>query len=133
MANKQINQIFALLNKLGWQDKAIYSAKISKQTGGKYDTITALFGNADAANSFTTWLKNEAKKYDNMGKKVIYYLRLLGYITATGDNDNERIKKYIENIGTKNPDKKELWKLSFDEMMGVLKQVEARYKAFFKS
>ena len=130
MANTpQIKQIFALLNKLGWQDKSVYAAKISKQTKGEYDTITALLSNADATQSFISWLKNEAKKQDKMVRKILYYLRLLGYITKTGDNDHERIDNYIRNIGTKNPNKRDLWKLSFEEMMGVLKQVEARYKA----
>lgn len=60
---------------------------------------------------------------------LINMMKLMGYTVEGGDVDWKRINRFVENIGSRNPKrKKNIRKLTFEELGAVLTQVEAMYK-----
>ena len=64
-----------------------------------------------------------------MRKKIIHLLASAGMtVSSTGKPDYKRIDDFVASIGSNNPDRKKLWKLSKSELVSVTSQVEALYK-----
>lgn len=63
-----------------------------------------------------------------MRGKIIHYLCMMGFTTATNRPDFNRINEFVENIGNRNPKKKILNFLYEKELQEVLVQVEQMYR-----
>lgn len=59
-----------------------------------------------------------------MRKKIIHHLCVYGMTDAAGKPDMKRIDSFIKGIGSRNPGCKSIWRLSRDETLKVLNQVE---------
>ncbi len=70
----------------------------------------------------------EPAKMKRMGKEIIHLLCELGYTKPDTTPDYARINAWVANSGDRNPKRKTLWQLNYEEMLDVLNQVEAYHK-----
>lgn len=62
-------------------------------------------------------------KKEPMTKKIIHKLCLYGMTDAAGRPQMDRIQKFVQNIGARNPKRKKLHALTTAETLSVLNQV----------
>jgi len=117
---KQIGYIIGL----GKKHDLEYSSSDFKDEYGNINLTKA------EANRMIRSLKGQPdpEKYKKVRGKIIHYLCLLGYTDDAGEADFERIDPFIQNIGSRNPDRLELQDLDGKQLTAVLYQVEAIYK-----
>lgn len=84
----------------------------------------------DEAKALIRHLKgNEKTPWQRTKAKIINHLcRVCGFVTGANEPDYERIDQFIQNIGSRNPERKILRKLSYLEMCHVCTQVVAMGK-----
>jgi hypothetical protein len=122
---QQNKAIHALLNQL----EAMSEKNSLVEITTKHRTNSSTEMNYGEANHLITHLKQ--RKQQELGRmqgKIISYMRLMGYIMTDGKENMDKINTYIKNIGKKNPKQRVLWDLHKSELLGVLNQVETRYK-----
>lgn len=69
-------------------------------------------------------LFNNDDKAVKMRKKILHVLGLYGMVTGENKLDYTRINDFIVNIGSRNPDKKQLNFLTNKELQAIVTQVE---------
>ena len=75
-------------------------------------------------------LTDQEKSMKRMRSSIVHYLKLLGYTKVVTDKvecDWDRINAFIENLGSNNPKRKRLNKLSYTELHAVTTQIKAMY------
>jgi len=126
MLNPTINRrLHVLLSQLNLMEGK--PAMVEAYTAGRTASSKEMT-DAEALALITSLERERDDRSKKMRGKVLHYLALLGYTTASGDLDYARINRFIENIGARNPNKKKLLYLSPGELRNVLTQVEAIYK-----
>jgi hypothetical protein len=127
-------QVFALAKKLSLDEEALRDmVQQFSPTGDRslkslpqpafVELVCHLIGavNADSKQQQREWSRKA------MGRKIIAKLCELGYVSA-GKPDYSRINEWVREIGTNNPRKVALWRLTYEEMQQVLNQVTARHQ-----
>jgi len=122
---QQNKAIHALLAQLEWAgDK---QRLVLEYTGGRTASSKDML--SSEADSLIGQLKQEKQRLmKKTAGKVIHLLCLLGYVLSGGEPDYPRINNYVANIGSRNPSKRALHKLTRSELTAVCTQVEQWYK-----
>ncbi|HRO08595.1 MAG TPA: hypothetical protein PK047_06980 [Saprospiraceae bacterium] len=84
--------------------------------------------NTDANLIIRYLYKYTADRKVPMQRKLIHMLCLYGMTDSKGDPDMDRIQRYIAQIGSRNPKGKNLYHLSYAELLAVTNQVTAMTK-----
>jgi hypothetical protein len=90
--------------------------KTTIKTGLKHDPKTVILNTKPAFNN--------DEKAVKMRKKILHILGLYGMVTGENKLDYDRINDFIVNIGSRNPDKKQLNYLTNSELVAIVTQVE---------
>jgi len=121
---QQNRDLYFYLNRLSWQ---LYKADlVSSYTGGRTEHSSQM--TFQECKSLIDYLK---RMYNDKRQKqrntVIHYLALLGYTDYNGHPDYARIDGFIQRIGNRNPRRKILNYLDYEELNKVVSQVKAMY------
>jgi hypothetical protein len=124
MATTPLKRFYYLINQLGWRDRVLellkpYGATSFNNLGAQHQE--------ELADQLSTEWKTRSKRPRSA---VIHYLCIMpGYEfkTAAGDPNYEKIDAFVKSLGSTNPKKKELNKLTLQELNKVVSQVKAMY------
>lgn len=117
-------RIHGLLNQLGWMEQKM---NLVRSFTNDRTASSSEMTNIEANKLMDHLQKEVDRMLRPMRNKVIHYMCLIGY--TIGENpDLKRIDVFIKNIGSRNPNKKGLYRLSKAELRDVLNQVEQRFK-----
>ncbi len=152
ITNNQQKRIFALLGTLGAvENRATIVPQFcgnrtehtSELSSEEADDMIAFLENYTAIKTKnaakTAPTKTPKRKYNNstaannMRRKILHILAMMGYTNGSGSFDYDRINAYIENIGSNNPDKAKLNYLTNAELATITTQIEQRYKKDIKT
>jgi len=122
---EQNRALHALLHQLGLMDQ-------------KADLVDQASKGRTRSSKDMTWAEADylirilrAQKKERTSKqigKIIHLLCLMGYVREDATPDYNRINKFVQNIGSRNPQRKTLHYLNIQELNAVVTQVEAMYK-----
>lgn len=121
----QNKAMHSLLHQLGLMDQK--KDLVEQCTNGR--TTSSREMSRDEADYMIRLLK--AQKQERTGKqigKVVHLLCLMGYVRDNGQPNYDRINKFIQNIGSRNPRQVKLNYLTVSELNAVVTQVEQIYR-----
>lgn len=126
MLNPTLNKhLHALLSQLNLLDQK--ADLVRRFTNGR--TISSKEMSVDEARALITALEGDKEQRSKkMRAKIIHLLCLVGMTRPDGTADYDRINRFIENIGSRNPKKKKLLFLSPKELWAITCQIEVMYK-----
>ncbi len=120
---EKIKRIYSLLNISGLKEKK--ENLIDAFTFKRTTSVRQM--NKEEVNDLILYLKGQCQtRRKPMRAKIVHLLCELGY-TKGVNPDYDRINKFVENIGKKNPKKKELLALTYAELQRITSQVEVMY------
>jgi len=120
--NKQLHGLLNQLNLMKVKGDLVYGI-----TQGR-TTSSAEMSENEIRTLINSLKEDKESRVKKMRGKIIHYLCLYGMTTPEGDPDYDRIERFVKNIGSRNPNKRNLFTMNPKEMRDVLNQIERMMK-----
>ena len=124
ISKPQMAAIHGLLSDLGLMEEKMNFVR--QYTSDREASIKLMtYAEANLLREFLFQEKDRRAK--PMRNKILHYCGLMGMTDTKGGFDFQRISNFVKGIGSRNPKKKQLYKLTMKELREVTTQVEAIY------
>lgn len=127
MANNSTNYKITLIKRLAAETETKLEPWVLQYSEGFSDDINDL-SNVQLNLLFKALTEKKVDQLARMRKKIIHHLCVYGMTDVAGNPDIKRIQAFVQGIGSRNPHKKNLFRLSKTECRDVLNQVEVMVK-----
>lgn len=127
MANNSTNYKITLIKRLAAETETKLEPWVLQYSEGFSEDINDL-SNVQLNLLWKALQEKQVDQISRMRKKIIHQLCLYGMTDVAGKPDMKRIQAFVQGIGSRNPHKKNLFRLSKNECRNVLNQVEVMVK-----